>query len=67
MNRNGKVRVGRFLFAATILGALLSGGCTGDIRHNVVKGLLGFVEDFSADVADGLVPDINEFFPGIPE
>ncbi len=48
-------------------GAVLpAGSCASDIRANIVKGGLDFVNSYTQSLVNALIPDVNELFPPVP-
>ena len=59
-------RVMKVLLLVTCGAVLPGGSCMSDVRDNLVKGGLGFVNSFTQQAVDALIPDVNELFPAVP-
>lgn len=58
--RATRIRAGVLGLAAMAGGTLFSGCTVGDLRHNVISGLMGFVEDYTVDLLGLLVPSPDD-------
>ena len=59
-------RAAKILLLVACGATLPGGGCVSDIRDNMVKGGLGFVNSYTQSLINALVPNVDELFPGIP-
>ncbi|MCO6438292.1 MAG: hypothetical protein J5J06_14450 [Phycisphaerae bacterium] len=61
VTRGGKVRRAMLAVAVAMVGTTFASCTLGDLRNNVVAGILGFVEDYTADLLGEFVPAPGEF------